>query len=75
MVVPDCVHLGLCQENMGSSNEELCAVDVTEPVSAAPAKQLPEYNGFGSLEDSAQNCTSLVNAPKLYFFPPSKRSY
>ncbi len=45
---------------MGSSDEELCAVDVTEPVDAAPAKQLPEYNGFGSLEDSAQNCTSLV---------------
>jgi hypothetical protein len=52
--------LGLCQENMGCSGEELSAVDITEPVNAAPAKKLPEYNGFGSLKDSAQNCTSLV---------------
>ena len=45
---------------MGSSDEELCAVDITEPVPPSPAKQLPAYNGFGSPEDSAQNCTSLV---------------
>lgn len=45
---------------MGSSDEELCAVDITEPVPSPPTKQLPAYNGFGSQEDSAQNCTSLV---------------
>lgn len=47
---------------MDSSDEELCAVDVTESVPARATKQLPEYNGYGSLEDSAQNCTSLVIA-------------
>ncbi|CAL8469429.1 g8970 [Coccomyxa elongata] len=51
------------KENMGSSDEELCAVDITEPVPPPPAKQLPAYNGFGSPEDSAQNCTSLIPRP------------
>lgn len=26
-------------------------------------KQLPPYNGFGSIEDSVQNCLSLVPQP------------
>lgn len=65
------VSLFVRQEHLNYSDEELMPVDVREPVPAAPGRQLPEYNGFGSLEDSAQNCTSLVtiNVPRI---PPRK---
>jgi EF-hand domain-containing protein 1 len=40
-------------------------LDIREPVPEAPKAPLPPYNGFGSLEDSAQSCTSLIpRAPR-----------
>ena len=53
----------LVQEHMGSSEEELAAIDVMEPVKPAPVRSLPPHNGFGSAEDSAQNCLNLLPRP------------
>ncbi len=56
------VELGMSslQENLGYSTEELSSLDVREPVPGPAPRELPPPNGFGSWEDSAQNCTSLV---------------
>ena len=35
-------------------------LNVREPLPEPASRQLPAHNGFGSLEDSAQNCISLV---------------
>lgn len=48
------------QANLGYSAEELEPVDVTEPVNLPAPRQLPPYNGYGSLEDSANSCIHLV---------------
>ncbi len=45
------------QESLGYSAP---ALDVREPLPAQRPRELPAHNGFGSWEDSAQNCTSLV---------------
>ena len=50
----------LQQENLGFSAEELVPLNVREPLPKPASRQLPVHNGFGSLEDSAQNCISLV---------------
>ena len=50
----------LQQENLGFSAEELVPLNVREPLPEPISRQLPVHNGFGSLEDSAQNCISLV---------------
>ena len=50
----------LQQENLGFSAEELVPLNVREPLPEQASRQLPAHNGFGSLEDSAQNCISLV---------------
>ena len=50
----------LQQENLGFSTEELVPLNVREPLPEPASRQLPAHNGFGSLEDSAQNCLSLV---------------
>lgn len=50
----------LRQENLGYGAAELAALDVREPLPEPASRQLPAHNGFGSWEDSAQNCTSLV---------------
>ena len=52
----------LQQENLGFSVEELVPLNVREPLPEPASRQLPAHNGFGSLEDSAQNCISLVHA-------------
>ncbi|XP_038052074.1 EF-hand domain-containing protein 1-like [Patiria miniata] len=38
-------------------------VEVTGPARELPSRNLPPYNGFGSLEDSLQSCLSLVPQP------------
>ena len=48
------------QANLGYSAEELEPVDVTDPVNLPAPRQLPPYNGYGSLEDSANSCIHLV---------------
>ena len=50
----------LWQESLGYSAEDLTALDVREPLPEQRPRELPAHNGFGSWEDSAQNCTSLV---------------
>ena len=50
----------LRQESLGYSAEDLAALDVREPLPEQRPRELPAHNGFGSWEDSAQNCTSLV---------------
>ncbi|XP_053314609.1 EF-hand domain-containing protein 1 [Spea bombifrons] len=39
------------------------AVDVKKKAEEEVAKEIPPYNGFGLLEDSLQNCLSLVPKP------------
>lgn len=58
------------QEKLGRSEEEMTAVAISAPEApAAPKRTLPVYNGFGSFEDSAQNCTSLLpQPPKKNFY-------
>jgi hypothetical protein len=48
------------QAKLGWSAEETAPIDVSEAVSLPHPRQLPPHNGFGSEEDSAQNCISLV---------------
>ncbi|KIY92203.1 EF-hand domain-containing family member C2 [Monoraphidium neglectum] len=43
-------------------------LDIAEPVPPLPRPAVPPYNGYGSLDDSRQNCVALV--PK----PPKKAS-
>jgi len=42
---------------------EFPTVDVTENYPDIKKKEIPPYNGFGSLEDSLQSCLSLVPQP------------
>jgi hypothetical protein len=48
------------QESQGCSVAELAAINVAERIPAPAPRELPPYNGFGSLEDSAQSCRSLI---------------
>ncbi len=48
------------QESQGCSVAELAAMNVAERIPAPAPRELPPYNGFGSLEDSAQSCRSLI---------------
>lgn len=49
------------QEKLGFSGEEMAPLEIAAPAaSALPSRTLPAYNGFGSYEDSAQNCVSLL---------------
>ena len=54
---------------MGFSDEAMAPVDVKEAVPTRAGRTLPPYNGYGSLEDSAENCKHLL--PK----PPKKNFY
>ena len=47
----------------GYGEAELTALDITEEPVYVPETSLPEYNGFGSLEDTQQNCISLIPKP------------
>ena len=52
------------QAKLGWSAEETASMDVSEHINLPHPRQLPPHNGFGSEEDSAQNCISLVQAPQ-----------
>ncbi|XP_078584990.1 EF-hand domain-containing protein 1-like [Branchiostoma floridae x Branchiostoma japonicum] len=39
------------------------SVDVNQPHPELPKMEIPPYNGFGSMEDSMQNCLSLIPQP------------
>eukprot|EP00887_Chlorella_sp_A99_P006482 scaffold3.g6482.t1 len=51
------------REHMGSSPEELAPVDVSVPRAPLPVPALPPWNGYGTLEDSLQNCVKLCPSP------------
>ena len=56
---------GVClthvQDKLGFTAEEVAPVEIAAPAAAAlPSRTLPAYNGYGSHEDSAQNCISLL---------------
>ncbi len=49
------------QEKLGVSAEDMEAIEIAAPAAPpVPSRTLPPYNGFGSFEDSAQNCISLL---------------
>jgi len=50
-------------DNLGVTPEELVPVDMREPESVLPKPALPPFNGYGTLQDSLQNCLSLVPKP------------
>ena len=39
------------------------AIEVKERMEPPPRAALPAYNGYGTLEDSQQNCVALVPKP------------
>lgn len=51
------------QENLGYTEGELGAVDIAEPIIPFSKPAVPPYNGYGTLEDSMQNCLSLTPKP------------
>lgn len=51
------------EAHLGFTPEELEPLDVGEPVPALPRPAMPPYNGYGTLEDSKQNCIALVPKP------------
>ena len=53
-------HVDPAQESQGCPAAELAAINVAERIPAPAPRELPPYNGFGSLEDSAQSCRSLI---------------
>mmetsp|Transcript_4241 Transcript_4241/g.7013 ORF Transcript_4241/g.7013 Transcript_4241/m.7013 type:complete len:624 (-) Transcript_4241:564-2435(-) len=50
-------------DNLGFTDEDLQPVEVREAVSTLPRSALPPFNGYGTLQDSLQNCLSLVPKP------------
>ena len=50
-------------ETMGLDAAALAPIDVTEEVKPLATNELPPHNGFGSLEDSRQNCIMLIAKP------------
>lgn len=51
------------RENLGMSEEELATIDITLNERPKTKPTLPPHNGFGSLEDSKQNCIMLIPKP------------
>eukprot|EP00210_Caulerpa_lentillifera_P006079 g5808.t1 len=51
------------QDNFGMSEEELATIDITLDEKRHIKPALPPHNGFGSLEDSKQNCIMLIPKP------------
>jgi len=50
-------------KNLGYSEEDLAALDVAEPIVPLPKPAVAPYNGYGTLEDSLQNCMALLPKP------------
>jgi hypothetical protein len=48
---------------LGYSVDHMTKVNVKEPEEPLPQMELPPHNGFGSMLDSAQNCTQLIPKP------------
>ena len=48
-------HTWCAQTNRGITDDELAAIDVTEPAAPLPVARLPPYNGFGSLVSFTQD--------------------
>lgn len=53
----------LLQAELGFPAEALEGLEVAEPIPPMPAAALPPYNGYGTLDDSKQNCIALVPKP------------
>jgi len=51
------------KDHMGYSDADLEAVDVAEPIVPLPKPAVAPYNGYGTLEDSLQNCLALLPKP------------
>lgn len=47
----------------GRDEMDFAPLDISEEPENVPETSLPEYNGFGSLEDTQQNCVSLIPKP------------
>ncbi|KAG2501001.1 hypothetical protein HYH03_000822 [Edaphochlamys debaryana] len=50
-------------DNLGYTEEEFAPVDIKEPILPKPRAAVPPFNGYGTIEDSLQNCLSLVPKP------------
>lgn len=50
-------------DNLGFTEDELRPLDIQEPIPPLSKPALAPYNGYGALEDSLQNCLSLVPKP------------
>ncbi|GAX85745.1 hypothetical protein CEUSTIGMA_g13160.t1 [Chlamydomonas eustigma] len=50
-------------ENLGFMPEELQQVEIKEPITPLSKPALAPFNGYGTLEDSLQNCLSLLPKP------------
>lgn len=53
----------MLQAELGFPAEALEGLEVAEPIPPMPAAALPPYNGYGTLDDSKQNCIALVPKP------------
>eukprot|EP01025_Chloroclados_australasicus_P017340 TRINITY_DN18824_c1_g1_i1.p1 TRINITY_DN18824_c1_g1~~TRINITY_DN18824_c1_g1_i1.p1 ORF type:complete len:529 (-),score=54.52 TRINITY_DN18824_c1_g1_i1:308-1894(-) len=51
------------RENLGFDDQDLQAAKVQEKDIPLPQPAIPPYNGYGTLDDSKQNCISLVPQP------------
>ena len=51
------------QNNLGFTEEELQRVEIQEPITPLAKPALAPYNGHGTIEDSLQNCLSLLPKP------------
>jgi len=52
-----------CNRVLGYSQGDTNKINIAEPEEALPQMELPPHNGFGSMLDSQQNCTSLIPKP------------
>eukprot|EP00899_Mesostigma_viride_P022957 jgi/Mesvir1/3846/Mv19812-RA.1 len=50
-------------QKFGFTREDMMPIDVSEEAPALPQAAVPPHNGFGSREDTLQNCISLVPKP------------
>lgn len=51
------------QAELGFPAEALESLTVAEAIPPMPSPALPPYNGYGTLDDSKQNCIALVPKP------------
>ncbi|KAK3248003.1 hypothetical protein CYMTET_42513 [Cymbomonas tetramitiformis] len=63
MFIHDCDDFtrAYCAQNLGFKDTR--PVDITETDVPIPQMELPPYNGFGSANDTVQNCISLIPKP------------